>query len=214
VVDTTTGAYQASLNGDGVHPNAAGYRQFGYTLATTLANLFARNVADLLQHNTAVTGSLQTKPLALGVPVNGVDFASLAGLGTSTIASAADAAFAGGSAYVFTRNDTDIVGGTMKPSMTFVPGHRMRIGMAIKAVVSGGSWGLRLESNTTGLKVLWGMGYPSTLGFAQAFGRFYSEFTVPTLPDYNYRLRVTVVGAGTVLSLGELTVLDLTAMGL
>jgi hypothetical protein len=37
---------------------------------------------------------------------------------------------------------------------------------------------------------------------------------VPTLPDYDYRLRINVTGNGSTLHLGEVTMFDLTAMGL
>lgn len=216
VADTTTGAYTSAFNGDGVHPNEAGYRAMGYALSTALSSVFTALGAPrggLVDHNTAVTGSLQTKPLALATPVSGTDYNNLASLGTSTIAAAADSDFVGGKAYVFTRNDTDISG--RLANMTFVQGHTMLVGMALKATMTGaGTWGIRLESNTTGLKVPWGIGYPQTCAYAQTIGRFYSTFVVPSLPDYGYRLRVWVGGASsTVLSLGEVTILDLTAMG-
>jgi hypothetical protein len=213
VVDTTTGAYQSALNGDGVHPSQAGYRAMGYAIATTLNDfLGASQASPLVGHNSAINGQLQSKPLALASPTSGVEYYTLSGLGTSTIAVAANSAFLGGQGYLFTRGDTNI--DAVMVNAALVAGHRMRIGMSLAAAV-GSSWGMRLESNTTGGKVLWGMGYPTEIGLAQPAGRFYSEFTVPTLPDYVYRApRISVSGSGTTVHIGEVTIQDLTAMGL
>jgi len=210
LVDPATGAYLTAYNGDGVHPNQLGAQLMGQTIATVL-NGFHATPVPLVEHNAAITGQLQSNPLAQAALTSGTDFGTLSGLGTSTIAQASDADFRGGKCYLFTRGDTDI-NGRLKTA-TLVPGNRMRVGMALKAA-AGTSWGMRWESNTTGQKVLLGVGYPTSFSVPQGIARFYVEFTVPTLPDYVYRSpRLYVGGAGAALSLGEITVQDLTAMG-
>jgi hypothetical protein len=215
VVDTTTGAYQSALDSDGVHPNEAGYQQMGYAIAASLALIYPDPQPGnaLVGHNAAVTGQLQTKPLALGSPTDGVDYGNLSGIGTGTVGPSANSNFLGGQGYLFSRGDTDL--NSRLATMVFVEGHRMRIGLSLEAVVTpSGTWGIRLESDTTGTKIIWALGYSTANTLAQSAGRFFAEFTVPTLPDYTYRLRISVTGAsGTSLHLGEVTMQDLTAMG-
>jgi lysophospholipase L1-like esterase len=209
--DPTTGLWLSAYNNDGTHPNQLGVQLGGQTIAAALNTLLPAG-SLLIDHNAAMTGSLQTKPLALGSPVNGTDYSSLSALGTSTIASAAVTGMTGGNGYVFTRGDTDI--NARMALWTLIAGHRYRLGFAIKADVTSGSWGMRLESNTTGNAKLWGLGYTTNIGTSQPLGRFFSEFTAPaSLPDFVYRLRMNIAGAGTVLSIGEVTMFDLTALG-
>lgn len=211
MVDTTTGAYQTAYNGDGIHPNQLGCQLMGVTIANVLSQIFI-TPQTLVNHNAAMTGSLQGKPLALSSPTLGTEYNSLSALGTSTMTTGAVAGFNGGNGYIFTRGDTNI--SARMANMTFVAGHRYRIGMALIASVSSGSWSLRLESNTTGLKMPWGLGYTTAFTISQPICRFFSEFTLPAgLPDYGYRMRVSVNGSGTVLSLGEVTFEDLTVTG-
>ena len=210
VVDTATGAYASAYNGDGVHPSQAGDLVFGQAIGAVLNGFFPTAVS-LANHNAAIAGRLQTKPLALDTPASGTEYSSLSSLGTSTIAAAANANFAGGYGYLFTRGDTDI-NARMK-TMTLVAGHRIRLGMSIETSSGSGTWGMRLESNTTGQKILLGLGYTTNVSRTISNGRFYVEFVVPTLPDYTYRLRLNITGAGTTVHIGEVTVDDLTAMG-
>jgi lysophospholipase L1-like esterase len=215
VVDHDTGSYQSAYDdGAGIHPSEAGYRQFGYTIAAALAHVFPDSrPSSLVDHNATFTGSLQTKPLALGSPGN-ADYGLLAGIGTGTFGPAANSNFRGGFGYKLTRGDTDMNAVLTNP-MTLAAGHRMRVGMALEAVPAGsGTWGFRLESSTTGVKIPFALGYGTAFSLGQEAGRFYTDFTVPTLPDYDYRLRINVTGNGSTLHLGEVTMFDLTAMGL
>lgn len=211
VVDPATGAYSAAYNGgDGIHPNQAGSKVMGEAIATVVNTFFANRVA-LVDHNAAFAGQLQTKPLGLGAPAAGTDYNFLSAAGTSTVTFPGKAGWAGGGSYLWTRGDTNISG--RLANITLVAGRRIRLGMALNAAGAARSWGMRLESSTTGQKVLFGIGYPTTLTTVLGDSRFFVEFTVPTLPDYSYRLRVAVEGAGTTLQQGELTIQDLTAMG-
>lgn len=212
VVDPATGAYLAALNGDGVHPNAAGAQRMGQTIAAVLNPLYPSAV-PLVGHNAAFTGQLQSNPLALNAPVIPTDYGTLAALGTSTVTAVADAAFRGGKAYQFLKGDTSI--NAKLSTITLVPGHRVRIGMAMR-VTSTGTWQFRLDSNATGQAVVWGFGFPSALTISQPFSRFYADLVIPAVPDQAYRPRVNVNGgaAGDAMLLGEVTFQDLTAMGL
>jgi lysophospholipase L1-like esterase len=209
MVDPTTGLWLSSYNNDGTHSNQLGMQTQGAAIAAVLNTNFPE-VQSLVNHNAVLTNSLQTKPLALGTPTAGVDYATLASIGTGTIAAGAVTGFGGGNAYVFTYGDTFIQ--ARMAAWTLTGGHRYRLGMALSTTST--SWGWRLESSTTGLKILWGMGYSTALTTAQAGPvRFFSEFTVPaTLPDFTYRFRLGLNNG--VLNLGELTMFDLTAMGL
>lgn len=212
VVDRATGAYQAALDSDGVHPNAAGFRVFGETIAATLNPLWASAV-PLADHNLALTAAPYTNPLCLDEVTDETDYKALSALGTSTIDKAANAAFVGGYGYKMTRGDTDIMV-YLSTAKTLVAGHRYRFGFAWQGTAGSGSYGMRTESNTTGGAQLIGMGYGQPFTTNSGPGRWYIEFTCPTLPDYSYRMpRIGVSGAGAILELGECTFQDLTAMG-
>ena len=167
----------------------------------------------LVDHNAPVPGQLSTKPLALDSPGDGTEWSSFSALGTSTIAPAAAAGATGGQAYKFTVGDSEINARLGLP--TFVAGHRYRIGFYIEAsLTEGGLLGLRFESNTTGGAILFGIGWSTALSLPIEPGRFYIEFTCPTLPDYTYRApRIFIGGTGSTLLLGETTIQDLTAIG-
>lgn len=161
-----------------------------------------------------VTGQLQPKPLALGGIVSGTDYAAMSALGTSTITAEPNPYFKGGQGYKFLRGDTSVDARLATLSLT--PGHKMRIGFALESLRgASGAWGIRFESATTGGKVLWGLGYPGALSTTQPVGRFYVDFTVPAIPDFTYRPRISVSGAaGNFLHLGEVTLQNLTLMGI
>lgn len=206
-LDPVVGAYLSAYYGDGVHYNQTGAQAAGNVIAAVVNRIFQDRI-PLVATNAVIAGSLQTKPLALGTPVSGTDFGSLSGLGTSTIASAADADFVGGSCYKFTVGDTGING--RMANVTLIAGHKYRFGLALKAV-GAGTWGMRWESNTTGAKILYGMGYGASFNIQQPISRFFAEFVAPaSLPDFGYRLRIAVTGsAGFYLELGEITMIDL-----
>ncbi len=214
VVDTATGLYLAAYSGgDGTHPNQLGGQQMGVAIATVL-NSYYSTAVPLVEHNAAFTGQLHGHPLGTGMVLN-TDFGFLVGNGTSTATIAANANFKGGQGLKYLRNDTNIdswLGG----NYTIVPGNRIRIGFALEASTAGGGfWGFRFESNTTGNKILFGLGYPGQFSNPQTACKFYIELVVPTIPDFVYRYRVGVTGvAGTYLHLGEITVQDLTVLGL
>lgn len=211
LVNPASGQYATAYVNDGIHPNEAGFQVMGQLIAAELNSRFS-TVVTLVDHNVPTSGQLPAlKPLATGGVAN-TDWFALAALGTSTIAVAADADFKGGNAYVLTRNNTDI-------NMTFAagvltPGHRVRLGMAIKfAPTSAGVFVLSFNSNATQGKILFSLG--QTGGVRDSFGisRFYVEFVVPVLPDYAYQSPHIQLFTDGVLSVGELTVLDLTLMG-
>lgn len=212
VVDPATGLYQAAFNSDGVHPNQLGGQKFGRAIAATL-NSFFPTAVSLVDHNVAFTGQLQGAALAIS-PVEWTNYSTMAGVGTGSLGPAANPNFRGGFGYKFLKGDTHIH--AKLQDYTLTPGHRMRIGFAMEAnATGGGGWGFRLESNTTGLKTLMGVGFPTEFTISQPAGRFYMEFTVPQIPDFIYRMRVSVSGgAGTYVHLGEVTIQDLTLMGL
>jgi len=212
VVDTATGAQSSTYNVDGVHPNALGFQAIGAAIATVLNAIFPAGTQNLATHDGVVTGRLQGHPLSIAGVGGGTDYGTLAGIGTGTFtANNTQASFVGGKSYRAVRGDTDI--SARFANITLVAGHKMRVGMNLIAAL-GTSWGMRLESNTTGLKILWGFGYTTNMAIAQSSCSFYSDFTVPSgLPDYGYRLRFSLVGASGQLDVGALTIDDLTAMG-
>ncbi|MEV8023413.1 SGNH/GDSL hydrolase family protein [Microbacterium sp. NPDC080220] len=220
LVDVTTGGYRAGLdNGDGVHPSEAGAKILGETIAATLAGMFASAVSPLVPFNAAATNHLQTKPLAIDTPAVGTDFLNLTSVGSGTFLPGTFSAAKGGMGYVATRGDVDINGrfGTY----ALVAGHKYRLGMMFDlALGEAGTFFMRLDSNTGATAAtLWAMGYhtatPSgkVLARSVADRRFYSEFTVPPGFGDTYRLRFTLAGAGSVAKFSEITVADLTALG-
>lgn len=208
LVEPATGQWQASYLNDGIHANVTGYKALGRAVAAVLKVLFPVNAAALVQHNAPFAGNLQAKPLTVG----GFEgYGAYTPLGTGTVAPVADADFLGGSALNFTRGDADIIG-YVGVGYPFVAGHRIRIGFALKA--TGAFWQINLDSATTGTQVLWSLGHPNAMSVGtDGITRLYSEFVVPSLPDYGYRLQVALGGAGASLSIGEITLLDLTTLG-
>lgn len=209
VVDPATGAYLSAYNGDGVHPNHAGAQRFGQAAAAVINSLFPTRV-PLIQHNAAFVGQLVDKPLAIGaVLTDGIN--NMATIGSGTLGVKSDSDFLGGSAYEMTRVGTNLE--AKYDNWTLAAGRRIRLGLAFKTSGSG-YWGWRLESNTTGQKILFGMGYPGLLRPQQNLTRFFVEFVVPTLPDYTYRFHLSLTTNDGSLITGEVTALDLTALGL
>lgn len=217
LVDLSTGQYVPAYDsGDSVHPSESGAKALGEAIATTLNAMHPASAA-LAKTNATLNGYFQTKPLALDAPTDPADFNRLADVGSGSFSVGDFPAARGGKGYVAINGDVNLTG--RYGTYALIEGHRIRLGMALDVDLPvGGNFMFRFDSNTTGTKTLWAMGYHSNgsvrvLTHSVHDRRFYVEFTVPAGYTDTYRLRFNLKGSGSVLKASEITVADLTALG-
>lgn len=212
-VDEATGQWRAGMSGDGVHPSATGAAAMGSELSRVINARWPAVATDVPYSAVDALAMIPNQLMLTDAGADGVadGWSWMVGPGTST-ATLAVVAGCPGKMQIITRNDTNAL--LKSPVVTLTSGHRYRAGMHVGASPAGaGTWTVRLEA-TTGAGILVGfLDFPAPVASP---ARVEWEFVAPSgLSAYTFEWRTWARDAAdTVLRVGAVSMVDLTAAGL
>ncbi|QDG65863.1 hypothetical protein NIBR502772_06195 [Pseudarthrobacter sp. NIBRBAC000502772] len=213
LVDPATGTMQAAYNSDGTHFNAVGARALGIAFNTAI-NAVLPDVSMLALAQPA-PADLVNKPLLLVksgfVPE---DWTSL-GFGSASTSVDTVAGVAGKMFTVTQTAEGVNTSSAIALNADLIPGRRYRVEYKYQLTVVGTAptaASVRLVVTTGGGTTLTSINTQQSVPLSTVT----HEFVCPTLPNYNYRLNMTMNGGGvgTKQQIGQVTITDLTAAGL
>jgi lysophospholipase L1-like esterase len=220
--DPATGTYTSGYNLDNVHPNAVGAKAMGQALANVLTSVAGQAALPppLALANTwpNMTGIVPTNALNLTSTTGlasgwGVD----SGSGATTTVTAMSASEGVGNWFNVTRGGASIAYRTTSFA-TVVPGNRMAIGFRYKTaniVSASAAYRLRLIDTGTAASLWEFSTLSSGSGGDVTLGTVYEEFDVPaSYATTTVKFLAEVRNGDATVSVGQLTVLDLTATGI
>lgn len=215
VVDTATGNFRPGLASDGTHPTASGAKVMGQAIADVLAPLVTPSVTPLATDNGG-HGLLLANPLMLtdsnsdGLPDNW----SKIGTDAHTVS-----LVPGGSEAIGNWLQLDKTAGTgavllRSPAMTVTPGDRILVGFRAKAenLAGGGKVMVTVGKVTAPTTYILAPIYTWSIGFGT--GSFVNEAIPVPAGLTSIQVEAQVLSGTGRLSLGQLTLRNLTALGL